>query len=126
MLRSKTFLAVAALLAAVACSGPGRLPLSVKSCDTVILPHAISIQALFVNGAEKPVIGARLQIDFYRDFKFTRVIGIADFHPQLEPKAQRSIALILTGAQDVTGGQAQRCDVVHIDYADGTKADVPQ
>jgi len=108
-----------------ACSGPGRLPLAVKTCDTVILPHAVTIQALFSNTADKPVKDARLQIDFYHDFKFTRVIGIADFHPQLEPNTQRSVSIVAMNTAGI-GGQAQRCDVDHIDYADGTKADVPQ
>jgi hypothetical protein len=125
MLRFSSSLAIVALLGVAACSGPGRLPLAVKSCDTVILPNAVSIDANFSSGADKPVTGARLQIDFYHDFKFTRVIGIANFRPQLEPQASRSVTLVLTNTAGLSG-QAQRCDVVHIDYADGTKADVPQ
>ncbi|HVS45333.1 MAG TPA: hypothetical protein VMS32_01560 [Verrucomicrobiae bacterium] len=125
MLRCKFALVALAMLGLTACGGPGGLPLHVRQCDTILEKGTVSVRALFRNRAAKPVTDAKLEIDFYHDFKFTRVIATADFHPNLEPLERRSIALILTGAQGVTG-QAQKCIVTHIDYADGTKADVPE
>jgi hypothetical protein len=85
MSRSKRAFAALALLGLTACGGPGGLPLHVRQCDTILEKGTVSVRALFRNRADKPVTDARLEIDFYHDFKFTRVIATADFHPNLEP-----------------------------------------
>src|SRR5665213_2159366 len=100
---SRCKLALPLCFALAACGHPGNLPVDVKQCDTVLQGSTVSITASFENNADKPARDARLQIDFYHDFKFTRVTGVADFNPNLEPQTHRSVALILAGAQGVKG-----------------------
>jgi hypothetical protein len=125
MSRCKPALAVAALLL-TACGGGHGLPVEAKQCDTLIGKNSLQVTTRIFNGAQIPVKSVRVSLDFYRDFRFTRVTGVASFKPQLEANQTRSVSLTIVSAPPTIGGQAQRCTVVHVDYADGTSANVPQ
>jgi hypothetical protein len=64
-------------------------------------------------------------MDFYNDFKFTRVTGVAIFLPGIEPGKDASATLSLANPKDAIGN-AQRCAISHITYADGTQEDTAQ
>jgi hypothetical protein len=121
LLRNTAFALATILLGA--CGRGHGLPVEIKQCDTVLSKNSVLITARIFNGAQIPVKAARVSLDFYHDFRFTRVSGVASFRPQLEPNQSRSVPVVLTTSVAGIGGQAQRCSVDHVDYADGTSAD---
>jgi len=121
MSRSKLALAAVIALALTACA-KHDLPVSVKQCDAVTGKQGSSVTVLVHNGADKPVRNVGVTMDFYSDFKFTRVSGIALFLPGIEPGKDASASLALSNPKDAIGN-AQRCAISHIAYADGTQED---
>jgi hypothetical protein len=124
MSRSKTILATLAALALTACAKQ-ELPVSVKQCDAVSGKTGSSVTVRVHNGADKPVNNVGVTMDFYNDFKFTRVTGVAIFLPGIEPGKDASATLSLANPKDAIGN-AQRCAISHITYADGTQEDTAQ
>jgi len=117
MSRSKLAVAAIAALVLTACA-KHELPVSVKQCDAVSGKQP-SVTVRVHNGADKPVRSVGVTMDFYNDFKFTRVSGMAIFLPALEPNKDASASLALANPKDAIGN-AQRCAVMQITYADGT------
>jgi len=115
-------LAVAAIAAlAITACAKHELPVSVKQCDAVSGKQA-SVTVRVHNAADKPVRNVGVTMDFYNDFKFTRVTGVAIFLPGIEPSQDASATLSLANPKDAVGN-AQRCAITHITYADGTQED---
>jgi hypothetical protein len=121
MSRSRLAIAALATLAFTACA-KHDLPVGVKQCDAVSGKTGSSVTVLVHNGADKPVNNVGVTMDFYNDFKFTRVTGVAIFLPGVEPGKDASATLSLTNPKDAVGN-AQRCAISHITYADGTQED---
>ncbi len=121
MSRSSLALTLVASLALTAC-GKHELPVSAKRCDAVSSPAGASVAVKVHNGSGKPVANVGVQIDFYNDFKFNRVSGIGTFHPSIAPDSDADTSLAISNKKEAIG-QAQRCAVVHITYADGTQED---
>jgi uncharacterized membrane protein len=119
MSRSKLAIAAIAVLVLTACA-KHELPVSVKQCDAVSGKQGSSVTVRIHNAADKPVRNVGMTMDFYNDFKFTRVTGVAIFLPGIEPGKDASALLTLANPKDATGN-AQRCAVTHITYADGTQ-----
>ena len=120
MSRSKLAVAAIAALVLTACA-KHELPVSVKQCDAVSGKQP-SVTVRVHNGADKPVRSVGVTMDFYNVFKFTRVTGVAIFLPGIEPGKDASAQLALANPKDANGN-AQRCAVTHITYADGTQED---
>ena len=121
MSRSKLVAAAIVALALTAC-GKHELPVSVKQCDAITGKQGSSVTVRVHNGADKPVNNVGVTMDFYNDFKFTRVSGVAIFLPGIQPGQDASAQLALANPKDATGN-AQRCAISHITYADGTQED---
>lgn len=121
---SRSSVALAAAITALALAGCGKhdLPVSVKQCDAVTGPQGSSVTVKVHNGADKPVANVGITLDFYHDFKFTRVSGAAIFRPAIEPNNEAAASLAVSNPKDAVGN-AQRCAVTHITYADGTQED---
>jgi len=124
MSRSKIVTAGLAAIALTACARHD-LPVSVKQCDAVSGKTGSSVTVRVHNGADKPVRNVGVTLDFYNDFKFTRVAGAAIFLPGIEPGKDASATLTLANPKDAVGN-AQRCAISHITYADGTREDTAQ
>jgi len=119
MSRSRIVSATLAALVLTACA-KHDLPVTVKQCDAVSGKQASSVTVRIHNGADKPVRNVGVTMDFYNDFKFTRVSGVALFLPGVEPGQDASAQLALSNPKDAIGN-AQRCAISHITYADGTQ-----
>jgi hypothetical protein len=122
MSRSSRIAAGAAMALALAACGRHDLPVSVKQCDAVTGPQGSSVTVKVHNGADKPVSNVGITLDFYHDFKFTRVSGAAIFRPAIEPDKDADASLAVSNPKDAVGN-AQRCAITHITYADGTQED---
>jgi len=123
MSRSKSIIATLAALVLTACA-KHDLPVSVKQCDAISGRQGSSVTVRVHNGADKPVRNVGVTMDFYNDFKFTRVRGVALFLPGVEPGQDARAQLALANPKDAVGN-AQRCAVTHITYADGTQDAAP-
>lgn len=121
MSRSSLAAIAVAALTLTACA-KHDLPVTVKQCDAVSGKQASSVTVRVHNGADRPVRNVGITMDFYNDFKFTRVSGVALFLPGVEPGQDASAQLALANPKDAVGN-AQRCAVTHITYADGTQED---
>ena len=121
MSRSRLAIVTIAAIVLTACS-KHELPVSVKQCDAVSGKQGSSVTVRIHNAADKPVRNVGVTMDFYNDFKFTRVTGVAIFLPGIEPGKDASAQLALANPKDANGN-AQRCAVTHITYADGTQED---
>jgi|GEM_PF-3160369 len=123
MSRSRIVSATLAALVLTACA-KHDLPVTVKQCDAVSGKQASSVTVRIHNGADKPVRNVGVTMDFYNDFKFTRVSGVALFLPGVEPGQDASAQLALSNPKDAIGN-AQRCAISRITYADGTQDAAP-
>jgi len=121
---SRIAVATLAALALTACA-KHDLPVSVKQCDAVSGKTGSTVTVRIHNGSDKPVRNVGVTMDFYNDFKFTRVNGMAIFLPGVDPGKDASAQLSLANPKDATGN-AQRCAISHISYADGTQEDTAQ
>jgi hypothetical protein len=119
MSRSSLTIAIGAALALTACA-KHDLPVSVKQCDAVSEGKTSNITVKVHNGADKPVSMVGITLDFYNDFKFNRVSGAGLFRPAIEPNKDATTILTVANPKDATGN-AQRCAITHITYADGTQ-----
>jgi hypothetical protein len=115
-------IAVAATLALAACA-KHDLPVDLRQCDTVTGPQGSSVTVKVHNGADKPVSYVTITLDFYHDFKFSRINGGAIFTPALEPKNDATASVAITNPKDAAGN-VQHCVITYIRYADGTTQDV--
>ncbi len=122
MSRSSRILASALAAFALTACGKHDLPVSVKQCDAVGGPQGSSVTVKVHNAAGKPVANVGITLDFYHDFKFTRVNGAAIFRPAIEPNKDADASLAVSNPKDAVGN-AQRCAITHITYADGTQED---
>lgn len=123
MSRSRLTLAAVTALTLVACA-PHELPVTVKQCDVVAgSPPTITVKVF--NGSTKPVVNVGIALDFYHDYKFTRVSGAGIFTPPIRPNYDATTSLPVTNPKDATGSP-QRCAITHITYADGTQEDAPK
>ncbi len=113
--------AAIALIMLAACGRP-KPPLSVKRCDAVASPHGFTLSADVQNDSTKPISGMRLTVDFYHDFRYTRLVGSTQLHKELDP-GQRRVVTLDVGSPGTAQGEAMRCSASHIDYLDGTSAD---
>jgi hypothetical protein len=124
MSRSRIAIATLVALALTACAKQD-LPVTVKQCDAISGKQGSSVTVRVHNGADKPVRNVGITMDFYNDFKFTRVSGVALFLPGVEPGQDASAQLALANPKAAVGN-AQRCAVTHITYADGTQEDTAE
>ena len=104
-----------------ACAPPPQ-PLLVKRCDAIASPHGFTLTADVQNASTKPISGMRLTIDFYHDFRYTRLTGSAQLHKELDP-GQRRVVTLDVEPPGSAQGEAMRCSATHIDYLDGTSQD---
>ena len=71
------------------------------------------------NRSTKPISGVDLAVDFYYDFRYTRVAATAILAKALDPEMRRAVTFAAAARQG-TGGQAMRCLATRIQYLDGT------
>ena len=115
--------AVAAmLLALAACGSPQQLPLSIPRCDAVMTKHGIELVAQVSSKANKPISELTVAVEFYQNFRSTRMQGQAKIVPELDPGQQREITFAVASSATAQG-PAMRCFATHIGYLDGTSAD---
>ncbi len=106
------------------CGTPQRLPLEIPRCDAVKMAKGITLTALVVSKAAKPISGLALSVDFYHDFRSATVQTSTSISPELDPGQQRSVVFKITAPPAQAQGRAMRCLATHISYLDGTSEDV--
>ncbi|MDQ2872522.1 MAG: hypothetical protein M3R35_05290 [Candidatus Eremiobacteraeota bacterium] len=113
------------VLLAGGCAGNG-LPLHVSGCTAVPSTGGVMLLARVRSEASKPIARARVLAEFYSDFRSSHLIAQATFAPELDPKQSREVrfSALDAGRESITG-DAMRCTVTHLDYLDGTNADLP-
>jgi hypothetical protein len=119
------FFAAALLAVALSdCGTPQRLPVEIPQCDAVRTAKGVTLTALVMNRASKPITGLAVSADFYHDFRTVTVQGATSIRPALDPGQQRSVVFTIAAAPDQAQGRALRCLATHISYLDGTSEDV--
>lgn len=111
------------VLAVVTACAPKTFPVQIKQCDTILGKNSVLITARVFNGSDRAVKDALVAIDFYNNFKFVRVSGSATFATPLGVNDTASVPVIPVVPPAGISGQAQRCQITHVDYADGSSAD---
>jgi hypothetical protein len=119
--------AAGALLFSIAlagCGTPQKLPVEIPWCDAIPVSHGVIAVASVRNKASKPISGLVVAIDFYRNFRYARVQGVAKLPHVLDPGQERHIVFKIAAAPSSAEGRAMRCFATHISYLDGTSEDV--
>jgi len=110
------------LFAVAACGKPRELPVTLRGCSG----EANGITASVRNDADRPIKSLDVSADFYANFRFVRSDGSATFPGGLNPgDAKDTRFLYGAGAPAAPSGRASRCVVTHIQYLDGTSAQLP-
>ncbi len=107
-------------LALSACGTPQRLPLEIPQCDAAKTANGITLTALVISKAAKPISGLAVSVDFYHDFRSASVQGSTSISPELDPGQQRSVIFKIPAPPAQAQGRALRCLATHITYLDGT------
>jgi hypothetical protein len=112
MSRFKGGIAISALLLA----GCGS---HVSASDCVVRGDTLS--ARITNSADKPVVRAVIQVDFYENYRFARKTGDKTFAPVLDPGTSQTVDFPV----DVPKGSRSpmKCIVSRAYYGDGTTED---
>jgi hypothetical protein len=113
-----------ALLVLAGCGTPQQLPVEIPRCDSVASANGVTLTASVVSRATKPISGLSVAVDFYRDFRYTRVNGAAAIKPELDPNQQRDVVFSIAPARSAAQGRAMRCFATRIQYLDGTSQTV--
>ncbi len=111
-------------LALSACGTPQQLPLEIPQCDAVRTANGITLTALVISKAAKPISGLAVSVDFYRDFRSATVQGSTTISPELDPGQRRDVVFKISAPPAQAQGRALRCLATHISYLDGTSEDV--
>ncbi|MGZ3504070.1 MAG: hypothetical protein ACXVAM_05885 [Vulcanimicrobiaceae bacterium] len=126
IVRNGSLALVAALALSACASRQPPLPVSIHRCDAVILPHGFTVNATLHSDARKPVSGVRVAVDFYQDFRYSQFVGSAKLAHELDPGQTQDVVLTVAKNGNLkVAGNAMRCYATHIDYLDGTAADLP-
>lgn len=116
----------AALLLSGCGGGQAQLPVAISRCDAVIEPNGVTIVAKLRSDASKPIRGVRVGVDFYQNFRYIHLTGGATLARELDPGQTQDVTLSVEKRGNVkVQGNAMRCYSTHIDYLDGTTADLP-
>lgn len=110
-----------AALALCACGKPPGLPVTLNGCDA----GTSGIKANLRNDADRPVKGVRISADFYSKFRFARTEGTATIPGGLNPGDNKDVVFSYDASAVTASGKASRCVATHIDFLDGTSADLP-
>lgn len=108
-------------LALCACSQPAGLPVTLKSCEG----GTSGITANLRNDADRPVKIVRISADFYSNFRFARTEGTATIPGGLNPGDNKDVVFSYDSPGMRLSGKSSRCVATHIDFLDGTSADLP-
>jgi len=111
-------------LALSACGTPQQLPLQIPQCDAVKTATGITLTALVISKAAKPISGLAVSVDFYHDFRSATVQGSTPISPELDPGQQRNVVFKITAPPAQAQGRALRCLATHISYLDGTSESI--
>jgi hypothetical protein len=117
-------LALAAVLASCAGS-PQQLPVGLSLCNAVAHGSGFAVTATVQNKGEKPISALGLALSFYRDFRYSSYTASAQLRQELDPGEKRDVTFEVSGPQGEQSGEAMRCIVTHVEYMDGTSADLP-
>ncbi len=107
-----------------ACGTPQQLPLEIPQCDAVKTANGVTLTALVISKAAKPISGLAVSVDFYHDFRTATLQATTSVSPELDPGRQRSVVFKITAPPAQAQGRALRCLATHISYLDGTSEDV--
>lgn len=118
------FSGVLLALALSACGTPQRLPLEIPRCDALKTANGITLTALVVSRATKPISGLAVSVDFYHDFRSATLQAATAIGPELDPGQQRSVVFKIATPPAQAQGRALRCLATHISYLDGTSESV--
>jgi len=116
--------AVFLAMALAGCGTPQRLALDIPRCDAVKTAHGITLKALVINRATKPISGLAVVVDFYHDFRSVSLRGTSTVKPALDPDKQVDVIFNIPTSASQAEGRPIRCLATHIDYSDGTSTDV--
>jgi hypothetical protein len=123
--RTLGFALFAAVLLAACGSRQQALPVSIRRCDAVVGQHGFTVAASLRNDAQKPISAVRVAVDFYQDFRFSQFSAAAKLARELDPGQTQDVVLTVQNpARTKVVGKAMRCYATHVDYLDGTKADL--
>jgi len=111
-------------LVLTACGTPQQLPLQIPQCDAVKTANGITLTALVISKAAKPISGLAVSVDFYHDFRTATLQAMTSIRPELDPGQQRSVIFKIITAPAQAQGRALRCLATHIAYLDGTSVNV--
>ena len=122
-MRSSSVARGVALLAfaVLAACTPGRsVSLQVSRCDAVLDGGALKVAAHVTNRGDRPMTSADLALDFYANYRFTRVTGGVTFAPVLDPGASRDVTFATDAPKSGASGGAMRCVATRAVYGDGS------
>ena len=115
---------VVVALGLASCGSPQQLPLSIPRCDAVQTSRGLALTATVRNTAAKPIAGLAIAVEFYRNFRSTRLTGAAQLRNPLAAGEQRDVNFDVGASTSQAQGRAMRCFATHISYVDGSSQDV--
>ncbi|HEV7179209.1 MAG TPA: hypothetical protein VGN11_05025 [Candidatus Baltobacteraceae bacterium] len=114
MSRFKRFAPLGLVFALAGCGG-SPTGLRVGGCAV----EGGALAATLSNVAGKPATEAEIVADFYRDYRFMRVVGETRLAPVLDPGESRHVT-VSADVPNVGSAAPMHCTVTYAAYGDGT------
>ncbi|HEY8313178.1 MAG TPA: hypothetical protein VIG51_03310 [Candidatus Baltobacteraceae bacterium] len=123
--RALRTLAAGATLLLASCAHQPQLPVTVRQCDAVVSGKSFVLDARVHSDARVPIRGVRVTVDFYSDFTYSHFVAEAKLARELDPGQTQIVTFQPVNAKSPVRGRAMKCTATHLDYLDGTTADLP-